>query len=87
MGGKDRGSFKRDLYDGGTRFRFHLRYRLDDDLHLIGYSEVGVNIPALIGWNGHYARGVRNTSNRQLYGGLRSKRWGTGTATVFITML
>ncbi|MEI2684009.1 porin [Erwinia aphidicola] len=79
MGGKDRGSYQRNLFDGGSRLRFHLRYQVDDDFSLVGYAETGVNSAELIGWHGHYAEGARNTSNRQLFAGVRSQRWGEFT--------
>lgn len=76
MGDKDRGSYKRRVFDGGTRFRFHLSYFLNDDLTWINYYQVGVNVPRMMHWKGHYAKSARNTGNRQLYSGIKSERWG-----------
>lgn len=69
-------SYKRDGFDGGTRFRFTANYRLTHDLDWINYYELGVNIPALLNWNHHYSSTDRDTSRRMLYTGLSSKDWG-----------
>ncbi|APG19515.1 hypothetical protein Y71_05240 [Kosakonia radicincitans DSM 16656] len=79
MGNSDKGSYKRNGYDGGTRFRFSSDYYLFDDISWINYYELGVNIPALFDWDNHYAEGTRNTTRRMLYTGLKSKTWGTLT--------
>ncbi|AHJ74923.1 porin [Kosakonia sacchari] len=79
MGDGDKGSFKRNGYDGGTRFRFATDYYLFDDISWVNYYELGVNIPALFDWDNHYADGAHNTTRRMLYTGLKSKTWGTMT--------
>lgn len=75
-GDGDRGSYKRNGFDGGTRFRFGAEYYLTEDVSWLGYYELGVNIPALFDWNHHYAEGAHDTSRRQLYTGFKSQRWG-----------
>ncbi|MFS7159631.1 porin [Serratia proteamaculans] len=75
-GDGDKGSYKRNGFDGGTRFRFAADYYLFDDISWISYYELGVNIPALFNWDNHYADGANNTSRRMLYTGLKSKTWG-----------
>ncbi|WP_419246031.1 porin [Serratia sp. NFX21] len=75
-GDGDKGSYKRNGFDGGTRFRFAADYYLFDDISWISYYELGVNIPALFNWDNHYAEGANNTSRRMLYTGLKSKTWG-----------
>ncbi|WP_413504532.1 porin [Serratia grimesii] len=75
-GDSDKGSYKRNGFDGGTRFRFAADYYLFDDISWISYYELGVNIPALFNWDNHYADGANNTSRRMLYTGLKSKTWG-----------
>jgi predicted porin len=75
-GDSDKGSYKRNGFDGGTRFRFAADYYLFDDISWISYYELGVNIPALLNWDNHYADGANNTSRRMLYTGLKSKTWG-----------
>ncbi|QHM73976.1 porin [Mixta intestinalis] len=75
-GDSDRGSYKRNGFDGGTRFRFGAEYYLTQDVSWLGYYELGVNIPALFNWDNHYAEGARDTSRRQLYTGFKSQRWG-----------
>lgn len=74
-GGNDK-SYKRNGFDGGTRFRFSADYFLFDDISWASYYEVGVNIPALFNWDDHYAKGAHDTTRRQLYTGLKSKRLG-----------
>ncbi len=74
--GVDDKSYKRDGFDGGTRFRFGADYYLFDDVSWISYYELGVNIPAVFSWDRHYADGANNTTRRQLYTGLKSKTWG-----------
>jgi predicted porin len=71
-GDGDKGSYKRNGFDGGTRFRFAADYYLFDDISWISYYELGVNIPALFDWDNHYAEGANNTSRRMLYTGLKS---------------
>ncbi|PLR33322.1 porin [Chimaeribacter californicus] len=75
-GGGDNGSYKRNGFDGGTRFRFLADYYLFDDVSWVGYYELGVNIPALFNWDNHYADGAHDTSRRMLYTGFQSKTWG-----------
>lgn len=75
-GDSDKGSYNRNGFDGGTRFRFAADYYLFDDISWISYYELGVNIPALFNWDNHYADGANNTSRRMLYTGLKSKTWG-----------
>jgi len=79
MGDVDKKSYKRNGYDGGTRFRFATDYYLFDDISWVNYYELGVNIPALFDWDSHYAKGSTNTTRRMLYTGLKSKTWGTMT--------
>ncbi len=74
-GDGDKGSYKRNGFDGGTRFRFAADYYLFDDISWISYYELGVNIPALFNWDNHYADGANDTSRRMLYTGLKSKTW------------
>lgn len=79
MGESDKGSYKNNGYDGGTRFRFTANYYLFDDVSLIGYYELGTNLPAIMGWDHHYADGANNTDRRMLYTGLQSEKYGTLT--------
>lgn len=79
MGNSDKGSYKNNGYDGGSRFRFSADYYLFDDVHWVGYYELGVNIPAVLKWDDHYAQGAHDTTRRQLYTGFKSKTYGTLT--------
>ncbi len=80
MTGDDgKNSYKRNGFDGGTRFRFAADYYLFDDISWISYYELGVNIPAQFNWDNHYADGAHDTSRRMLYTGLKSDTWGTLT--------
>lgn len=78
-GDGDKGSYKRNGFDGGTRFRFAADYYLFDDISWVSYYELGVNIPAALDWDNHHAEGAHNTSRRMLYTGLKSDTWGTLT--------
>jgi len=78
-GDGDQGSYKRNGFDGGTRFRFAADYYLFDDINWTNYYEVGVNIPAVFDWDNHYAKGADDTSRRMLYTGFKSKTWGVLT--------
>lgn len=78
-GDGDKGSYKRNGFDGGTRFRFAADYYLFDDINWTSYYEVGVNIPAVFDWDHHYAKGADDTSRRMLYTGFKSKTWGVLT--------
>lgn len=75
-GGKDKGSYKNNGFDGGSRLRFSADYYLFDDISWVSYYELGVNFPALFDWDDHYADNARNTSRRMLYTGLKSKTYG-----------
>ncbi len=75
-GGKDKGSYKNNGFDGGSRFRFSADYYLFDDISWVSYYELGVNFPALFDWDDHYADNARNTSRRMLYTGFKSKTYG-----------
>ncbi|WP_227318784.1 porin [Cedecea davisae] len=75
-GDGDKGSYQRNGFDGGTRFRFAADYYLFDDISWVSYYELGVNIPAVFDWDNHYAEGANNTTRRMLYTGLKSKTWG-----------
>ncbi|HAK0381656.1 TPA: porin [Salmonella enterica] len=80
MTGRDgKNSYKRNGFDGGTRFRFAANYYLFDDISWISYYELGVNIPSVFDWSNHYADGANHTSRRMLYTGLKSNTWGTLT--------
>ena len=80
MTGDDgKNSYKRNGFDGGTRFRFAADYYLFDDISWISYYELGVNIPAQFNWDHHYADGAHDTTRRMLYTGLKSDTWGTLT--------
>ncbi|WP_314420240.1 autotransporter domain-containing protein [Pseudescherichia vulneris] len=78
-GDGDKGFYKRNGFDGGTRFRFAADYYLFDDINWTNYYEVGVNIPAVFDWDNHYAKGADDTSRRMLYTGFKSKTWGVLT--------
>ena len=75
-GDSDKGSYKNNGFDGGTRFRFTADYYLFDDISWITYYELGVNIPAVFDWDNHYAEGSNDTDRRMLYTGFKSKTWG-----------
>jgi len=78
-GDGDKGSYKRNGFDGGTRFRFAADYYLFDDISWVSYYELGVNIPAVFDWDNHHAEGANDTTRRMLYTGLKSDTWGTLT--------
>ncbi|WP_075182822.1 porin [Pantoea sp. 1.19] len=78
-GSGDKGSFKRNGFDGGTRFRFSADYALRDGVSWITYYEVGVNVPKVFNWEPHYAPGAPNTTKRMLYTGLKAGEMGTLT--------
>ncbi|WP_375139781.1 porin [[Pantoea] beijingensis] len=75
-GDGDKGSYKRNGFDGGTRFRFAADYYLRDGVSWYTYYEVGVNIPAVFDWDNHYAPGASNTQKRMLYTGFKSDELG-----------
>ena len=74
-GGKDT-SYKRNGFDGGTRFRFSVDYALTQDINWTNYYELGVNIPKVFNWDNHYASGATNTTRRQWFTGLKSQQYG-----------
>lgn len=43
-------AYKRNGFDGGTRFRFAADYYLFDDISWVSYYELGVNFPAMFDW-------------------------------------
>ncbi len=62
--------YKRNGFDGGTRFRF-ADYHLFDDISWISYYELGVNIPAVTTDN--HAKGATDTT-RRMYTASRARR-------------
>jgi len=46
-------AYRRNGFDGGSRFRFAADYYLFDDISWISYYELGVNIPAVFDWDNH----------------------------------
>lgn len=74
-GGKDT-SFNLNGFDSGTRFRFSVDYKVNNDIEWINYYELGVNIPKVLGWNDHYAVGATKTTRRQWFTGLNSATYG-----------
>ncbi|SUB72005.1 Uncharacterised protein [Pluralibacter gergoviae] len=72
----DKGSYKRNGYDGGTRFRFTSDYYLFDDISWISYYELGVDFPRVFKWDNHYQKGTTHTTRRMLFTGLKSDTWG-----------
>ncbi|MBZ9538681.1 porin [Modicisalibacter tunisiensis] len=75
-GGGDDGSYKHKGYDGGTRFRLHANYHVNDDLTLLSYFEYGVDTMHVAGWEDHYVKGSKTTNRRQVYFGFDSSRYG-----------
>ncbi|CCG85798.1 porin [Erwinia piriflorinigrans] len=75
-GDGDKGSYKRNGFDGGSRLRFAADYYLFDDISWVNYYELGIDFPTLFDWDSHHADGANNTSRRMLYTGLKSKTWG-----------
>ncbi|MBT0728507.1 porin [Rosenbergiella australiborealis] len=69
-------SFRRNGFDGGTRFRFSVDYALTQDINWINYYELGVNIPKVFNWDHHYATGANNTTRRQWFTGFKSQQYG-----------
>lgn len=82
MGGSDDGSYKHRGYDGGTRFRLHVNYHVSDDLTLLSYGELGVDMAKVMGWHDHYDQESTDsaTNRRQVYFGFESDRYGRLTA-------
>ncbi|ARS51682.1 porin [Kushneria konosiri] len=82
MGGSDNGSYKHRGYDGGTRFRLHVNYHVNDDLTLLSYGELGVDMAKAMGWHDHYDQESADsaTNRRQVYFGFESDRYGRLTA-------
>lgn len=76
VGSSDDGSYKHRGYDGGTRFRLHVNYHVDDDLTLLSYGELGVNIAQVMGWKDHYDGSNSATTRRQFYFGFESDHYG-----------
>ncbi|WP_251976910.1 porin [Salinicola avicenniae] len=76
VGGADDHSYQHRGYDGGTRFRLHVNYRVDEDLKLLSYAELGVDTAHVLGMDGHYQDGHKTTDRRQVYAGFDSQRYG-----------
>ncbi|KGE78197.1 hypothetical protein FP66_04970 [Halomonas salina] len=79
MGSQDDGSYKHNVYDGGSRLRFSADYAVNDDLTLLGYFEPGFDLMHVLRLHGQYDRDGRRTSRRQAYFGVESQRYGTLT--------
>jgi predicted porin len=88
MGNKDRGGYKNNGYDDGTRFRFTAKYYLFDDVQWVTMYDLGVDMYHVLDWKdkAHYATpssltstSGHPTSTRQLYTGFSSQQYGTFT--------
>ncbi|NDJ58043.1 porin [Enterobacteriaceae bacterium 4M9] len=75
----DEPDYYKNGHDGGTRFRFGADYAINSRSSLIGYYELGVDIPHVLKWDGHYDTEGKRDYQRQLYGGIKDSEWGTLT--------
>lgn len=78
-GGGDSGSYTTHGYDGGTRFRIHASYGLDNGDKLLGYYEPAPDLPHIFHWDKHYNPDGSKWKGRQLYFGIETDDLGTLT--------
>lgn len=76
VGGADDHGYRQRGYDGGTRFRLHVNYLVNDDLKLLSYAEFGVDTAHVFGMDGHYPDGHKTSDRRQVYFGFDSMPYG-----------
>jgi predicted porin len=88
MGNKDKGSYKNNGFDSGTRFRFTAKYYLFDDVQWLTMYDLGADMYHLLDSkdHDHYATPSSTTTTsghptymRQLFTGFTSQQYGTLT--------
>lgn len=77
--GKDPDPYGRRGHDGGSRIRFHADYSLTQHTSLLGYYELGFDVPKVLGMKGNYDPSTDRDYQRQLYAGIKDDRYGTLT--------
>lgn len=59
--------YERNLHDAASRLRFTTNYELNPTTKLIGYYELGINIPKILDWEDHYVPNAPSYQQRQAY--------------------
>lgn len=77
--GKEPSPYNRRGHDGGSRVRFSTDYSLAPHTSIIGYYELGFDVPHILGLKGNYNREGQRDHQRQLYAGIKDDRYGTLT--------
>ncbi|WP_413736374.1 porin [Sodalis sp. RH21] len=79
MGPSDNHTFMQRGYDSGSYIHTSVDYYLNDDVHLLGYYEVGFDMFNELGSGSHYDHQKDTTFKRKLYAGVASNTYGTLT--------
>nr|WP_174506391.1 porin [Acinetobacter sp. Marseille-Q1620] len=75
----DEPGYYRDGHDGLSRLRFTTNYELSEQTKLLGYYELGINVPKILDMDGHYKEGAKRTVRRLAYVGVENSQYGTLT--------
>ena len=70
-------SYYKNGHDGASRVRLTAKYALSPETELKGYYEHGLNVPKLLGMNGHFDPAAKSNQRRQAYISIANKRYGT----------
>ncbi len=70
-------SYYKNGHDGASRVRLTAKYTLSPETELKGYYEHGLNVPKLLGMNGHFDPAAKSNQRRQAYISIDNKKYGT----------
>lgn len=68
--------YEHNVHDGSSRLRLTTNYDVTPETKLLGYYELGINVPKILGWEDHYAPNAKSHQQRQAYIGIEDKIWG-----------
>jgi predicted porin len=77
--GSEPNKYNQRGHDGGSRVHFNANYSLNEHTSLIGYYELGFDIPHVLGLHGNYNTDGQRDYQRHLYAGITDDRYGTLT--------
>lgn len=68
--------YEHNVHDGASRLRLTANYEVSPETKLLGYYELGINVPKILGWEDHYAPDAKSHQQRQAYIGIEDKNFG-----------
>lgn len=68
--------YEHNVHDGASRLRLTANYDVTPETKLLGYYELGINVPKILDWEDHYAPNAKSHQQRQAYIGVDDKTYG-----------